>query len=489
MSALLPSVLYPVAAVRALDAAAIASGIPGLELMQRAGREAWAMLVRRWPAARRLCVVCGPGNNGGDGYVVAAEALRLGRELVLIEVGDPAQSGPDAQACRALALAAGAQATGVLNGIAGADVVVDALFGIGLSRPPAGDFLAAIEAMNASRLPVFSLDIPSGLNGDTGHAPGAVVQATATLSFIALKQGLCTGRAADCVGALAYADLGVPADIFVGVPPGAVRLSAPQLPPRRRTAHKGDAGHVLVIGGAAGYAGAARLAAEAALRTGAGLVSAAVAPESLTVVSAGRPEIMARAVTGARDLGPLLAKASVIAIGPGLGQSDWSRELLAAVRETRLPLVVDADALNLLALDPEYRDDWCLTPHPGEAARLLGWSHAAAVNADRYAALAALQSRYGGAVVLKGAGSLVGDAEGVGVVTAGNPGMASGGMGDVLTGVIAALRAQGLGAGEAARRGAMLHAMAADRAAALGGERGLLASDLFPALRQLANQA
>jgi NAD(P)H-hydrate epimerase len=165
------------------------------------------MLVRRWPAARRLCVVCGPGNNGGDGYVVAAEALRAGRELVLIEVGNPALSGPDAQACRALALAAGAQPTAALNALAAADLVVDGLFGIGLSRPPAGDFLAAIEAMNASRLPIFSLDIPSGLNGDTGHAPGAVVQATATLSFIALKQGLCTGLAADCVGALEYADL------------------------------------------------------------------------------------------------------------------------------------------------------------------------------------------------------------------------------------------------------------------------------------------
>jgi NAD(P)H-hydrate epimerase len=227
------------------------------------------------------------------------------------------------------------------------------------------------------------------------------------------------------------------------------------------------------------------MAAEAALRTGAGLVSAAVHPACAAQLNLGRPEIMVHGVTGAGALAPLLARASLVAIGPGLGQEAWGRELFAAVRDAALPLVLDADALNLLAADPQHREDWCLTPHPGEAARLLGCG-TREIAQDRYAAAAALRARYGGVVVLKGAGSLVERADGTAVITDGNPGMASGGMGDVLTGVIAALAAQGLPLADAACAGAALHAAAAD-AAAVDGERGLLASDLFPHLRRLVN--
>ena len=491
MSAQLPSKLYSVAEVRGLDAAAIASGIPGLSLMQRAGEAAWAMLLRRWPHAAHVAVACGPGNNGGDGYVLAAAARRAGCRVTLLEVGNVDKAGSDARACRSAALADGVVAGGELAAFATADVLVDALLGIGLRTAPAGEFATTIEAMNASPAPVLSLDVPSGLDADTGHAPGAVVQATATLTFIGLKRGLFTGQAPDCVGALEFDDLAVPGAVFESAMPAGERLVLPWvrrwLVPRRRTAHKGDAGHVLVVGGTPGFAGAARMAAEAALRTGAGLVSVAVPGASVPGVGAGRPELMVHAVETPADLWPLLGKASVVAIGPGLGQGAWGRSMLAAVLGTRLPLVLDADALNLLASDPLRRDGWCLTPHPGEAGRLLGVS-TAEVGANRFEAARAMAGRFGGTIVLKGAGTLVTEGDGIDVVCAGNPGMASGGMGDVLTGIIAALAAQRLPLPHAARLGAVLHATAADRAALADGERGLLATDLLAPLRQLLNE-
>ena len=492
MSALLPSKLYSVAEVRALDAAAIASGIPGLTLMQRAGQAGWAMLLRRWPQAVHVAVICGSGNNGGDGYVLASAARRAGRRVTLLEVGDSGKAGAEAQACRAAALADGVMPGGGLAALATADVLVDALFGIGLRTAPAGEFAATIEAINESPAPVLSLDVPSGLDADTGYAPGKVVRATATLTFIGLKQGLFTGEAADCLGALEFDDLEVPAEVYDVATPAGDRLVPGLvrgwLAPRRRTAHKGDAGHVLVVGGTPGYVGAARMAAEAALRTGAGLVSVA-APEAVTAgLAAGRPELMVHAVESPADLGPLLARVSVVAIGPGLGQGAWGHAMLGAVLQRRLPLVVDADALNLLAGEPLRREGWCLTPHPGEAGRLLGLP-TAKVNADRFSAARALAERFGGTVLLKGAGTVVTEGQAVDVVCAGNPGMASGGMGDVLTGIIAGLVAQGMPLPQAARLGAVLHASAADRAALAGGERGLLATDLFPPLRQLLNES
>ncbi|MBI5461258.1 MAG: NAD(P)H-hydrate dehydratase [Gammaproteobacteria bacterium] len=255
---------------------------------------------------------------------------------------------------------------------------------------------------------------------------------------------------------------------------------------RARDAHKGDFGHVLVIGGQPGMSGAARLAGEAAARVGAGLVSIATHPQHAAVLNNGRPELMCHAVANAETLKPVLERASVLAVGPGLGQSDWARGLLATVWDTDVPMIVDADALNLLAQEPMRRDRWVLTPHPGEAARLLGCS-TAEVQADRLAAVRHIQARYGGVAVLKGAGSLIADGSHCRVCSAGNPGMASGGMGDVLTGVIAGLYAQGLSLTESAAAGVLLHALAADSAAQRDGERGLLASDLLPELRRWVN--
>lgn len=481
--------LYDVATIRALEETACrVEGIASFELMRRAGTAAFETLRRHWPRARRIAVVCGGGNNGGDGYVLAQLAHAAGLDVTVMQVGSPAARGDAVLAWQAL------RATPVVvvetrDALARAQVVVDALFGIGLNRAVAGPACQAIADINAAPGPCFSLDVPSGLDADTGAARGPAVRAKVTLTFIARKLGLETGDAREHVGRLELASLAIPAAAFTQVAPCASLCGWADwrraLAPRARTAHKGSSGHVLVVGGAPGMSGAARLAAEAALRCGAGLVSVACAPAVAAGLNAGRPEIMAHGITGPDELAPLLARAGVIALGPGLGQSAWALGLWAALRDTRHPLVLDADALNLLAQDPARRADWVLTPHPGEAARLLA-TDTHAIAADRAAAARALQARYGGTVLLKGAGTIVQAVGSTRVIAGGNPGMGSGGMGDVLTGVVAALHAQGMPLPDAAAAGAALHAAAGDLAAA-DGERGLLASDLMPALRRLVN--
>jgi len=369
------------------------------------------------------------------------------------------------------------------------DVLVDSLLGTGFSGEITGRWRQAIEAMNQahdSGSGVLALDIPSGLHADTGYIPGIAVQADACTTFIGLKTGLFTGQGPAVCGTLHFDDLAVPATVYARLKPAARRLSWDQftLLSRNPTAHKGDFGHVLVVGGDQGMSGAVQLAGEAALRTGAGLVSIATRVAHAAMISAARPELMSHGIESASALIPLLKRASVLAVGPGLGQGKWSRNLFSVLLESVLPIVVDADALNLLAIEPMRRDNWILTPHPGEAARLLGQT-IEQVQADRLAAAIALQQKYGGVVVLKGAGTVVVDSAGeIAVCSAGNPGMASGGMGDVLTGVIASLLAQGNSLAGAAREGVCLHAHAAD-VAAQNGQQGLLASDLFSVMRQL----
>ena len=318
--------------------------------------------------------------------------------------------------------------------------------------------------------------------------------ADATVTFIGVKQGLLTGAGPAYVGELVYDDLDVPADTFDQVNSTTARIDWAnqryQLQPRKKTAHKGEFGRVLIVGGHAGMGGAALMAAEAAARCGAGLVSLAAHPDYVAAVVAHRPEIMAYGVTSGQDLEPLLSGPDVIVLGPGLGQSAWSEQLVRAVLAADIPLVVDADALNLLStgqFNHYPRQDWIMTPHPGEAARLLEQSTGAVQN-DRFVAARALQQRYGGVAVLKGAGSLVADgSDTVKLCSGGNPGMATGGMGDVLSGILGGLVAQGLSLADAASCGVALHAGAADMAA-LAGERGLLATDLFGPIRQLVNQ-
>lgn len=492
MTEVLPEALYRADQVRELDRLAIeAHGIPGYVLMSRAGSAAFASLHRHWPQAASIVVVCGAGNNGGDGYVIARLAHEHGLAVDVMALADPAGLQGDARRAWQDALDAGVTVRPFDSGpLALADVIVDAVFGTGLSRPVEGRWYAAIEAINTAPAPVLAVDIPSGLQADTGAILGTAVRAARTISFIGLKQGLFTAAGPDCCGMIEFADLDVPHAIYSDIEPTCLRYAGADrpalLPPRARGSHKGNHGHVLIIGGDHGYAGAARMAAEAAARCGAGLVSVATRPEHAPVHAALRPEIMFRGVRHADELGPLIARAEVIAIGPGLGTGEWSLSLLDAVLAAPRPLVMDADALNLLARKPFQRDHWILTPHPGEAARLLACD-TATVQADRFAATRKLAERYGGVALLKGPGTLVAtEGQATALINNGNPGMASGGMGDVLTGVLAALLAQGIAAFAAARLGGWLHASAADLAAA-DGERGLLATDLLPYLRRSVN--
>jgi ADP-dependent NAD(P)H-hydrate dehydratase / NAD(P)H-hydrate epimerase len=485
--------LYDVAGLRAIEArAVVALGGDGFELMRRAGRAAWRQALRHWPQAQRIVVVCGPGNNGGDGYVLARYALDSGRDVRLLHLPGQAPRSALAQRAAADCAARGVRPAQFAGALPAADLVVDALFGIGLDRAPEADAAGLIAAIDAHPAPVLALDVPSGLDADRGSAPGAAVRAARTVEFIAAKAGLRTGPALDLAGVLELAPLDVDEAAYGAASPVAELLAAPSLlqalPPRPRDVHKGLFGRVLCIGGDLGHGGAIALCAEAALRCGAGLVEVATREAHVGMLLARRPEAMALAVERAADIHAPLERADVVALGPGLGLQPWGRVLFAAALASGKPLVLDADALNLLARGPRaLAPGSILTPHPGEAARLLDCD-TAAVQADRFGAARALCERYGAIVVLKGAGSLVfAPGERGRVVDAGNPGMASGGMGDLLTGVVAGLRGQGLTGYAAASAGALLHALAGDRAAAEAGGRGLLASDLLPWLRRLAN--
>lgn len=485
--------LYDSAALRAIETRATATlGGDGFELMRRAGRAAWRCSLRHWPSARRILVVCGPGNNGGDGYVFARHALEAGRDVrVLMLAGQEPRSVLGRRASDDFRQRGG-RIEVFADRLPPAELIVDALFGIGFSRTPDAAASALIEAINALNLPRLALDAPSGLHADRGSAPGAVVRATRTLEFIAAKAGLRTGMALDLTGALELAQLDVAADAFAGIAPKAESLQREQLPhwlaPRRRDSHKGGFGRVLCIGGDHGSGGAIALCAQAALRSGAGLVEIATRAAHVGALLSRRPEAMVHAVEQGGDIGDALERSDVIALGPGLGQGVWGHVLWQAALATGKPLVLDADALNLLAKHPSRLPAGAvLTPHPGEAARLLATS-IADVQADRFQAARSLGERHGCVVVLKGAGTVIAAPGRVArVLAAGNPGMAIAGMGDALTGVIAALRAQGLDAFEAASCGALLHAVAGDAAAREGGERGLLPSDLIAQLRRHAN--
>ena len=487
--------LYSVATVRALDRCAIdGHGIPGYELMQRAGTGLYQSAADRFPDTRQWVVVCGAGNNAGDGYVIARRALAEDRLLAVLTLSDTGKLSGDAKTAFDDFVSAG----GRVDTFGGelpddTDLVVDAILGSGLDRDVAGAFADAIAAINEAGLagvPVAAVDIPSGLDGDTGRVHGTAVAADMTRSFVGLKTGLFLDDGPGLCGELELDTLGVPDACYDAAEPQLRLIDADViervLPPRARTTHKGDFGHVLVVGGGPGMPGAVRLCGEAALRTGSGLVSVATHASHAAFIATGRPELMCHAVSGRRDVEALLDRADVVAFGPGLGQTPWAGEMLDAVADCGKPAVWDADALNLLARRPGPIENRVITPHPGEAARLLGLS-TADVQRDRAAAVRQLQARYGGVAVLKGAGTLVDSGDGVpGLCVSGTPGMATPGMGDTLTGIIASLLGQGLDTLSAATAGVQVHASAGDLAS-LDGERGLLASDLLKSLRYIVN--
>ncbi|HVY23095.1 MAG TPA: NAD(P)H-hydrate dehydratase [Steroidobacteraceae bacterium] len=490
MSAL-PINIHSVAQVRALDAEAMqALDVSAYALMQRAGEAAFAAMRSGWPMATHIAVICGFGNNAGDGYVLATLAQAARMDVKVIALGDPAElKGAAMQAWQGFNAGGGVVQHWDVDVLRNAEVIVDAIFGTGLSRPLSAELQSQVQEINDSGKPILSLDIPSGLDADTGAVMGAAIEAHRTICFVGLKQGFYLGEGPNHVGHLLFDDLDIPLAVSSRIDHVAQRLDSQivsaALPRRARTSHKGQQGHVLIIGSGTGMPGAVRLAGEACLRAGAGLVTVATRPEHIAIL-AGRPELICAAVNAGSDLAVLMEHADIIAIGPGLGRDAWAESLLDAVLNTGKPLVVDADALNLLALHPVKRSNWILTPHPGEAARLLNTT-TQHVQQARMASAHRIADLYGGVVVLKGAGTLVWDSAGKpGVCDRGNPGMAAPGMGDVLTGVIAGIAAQCGDLCMAARAGVYVHGVAGDMAARHG-ERGLLASDLFAHLPSCVN--
>ncbi|CAL7964147.1 NAD(P)HX epimerase/NAD(P)HX dehydratase [Gammaproteobacteria bacterium] len=487
------ALLYHVKQIRELENIAILQhGISAVALMQRAGAAAFRELKKHWPKAKNITVVCGKGNNGGDGYVVASLAKKAKLNVQILQLV-PCESLTGAAKNAAINAKRLKIKTHPFSAekLAKSDVVVDALLGTGLTGVVQLQFKVAMDAINASKIPVLAIDLPSGLDADTGNALGAAIRAGLTVTFIGDKVGLHIGEAQDYTGSIICDDLELPQKIFTQVKASAQILNLTEelksQPLRARIAHKGNFGHVLVIGGDYGMCGAVRMAAEAAARVGAGLISVATRPEHVAMINVARPEIMVHGIEELKQLDPLLQKASVIVLGPGLGISSWSKMLFDSVFAVKKPLVVDADALNILTSNHQVRDNWILTPHPGEAARLLS-AATQAVQSNRLDAVYKLQQKFGGVCVLKGAGTLVAaPGEMVRICDAGNPGMASGGMGDILSGIIGGLLAQGLSLFDAAKLGVLVHATAGDLVAAEQGERGMLALDLLPVVRKILN--
>lgn len=459
-------------------------------LMQRAGEAAYQYARRCYPNARRWLVLCGHGNNGGDGYVVATLARAAGIDTTVVACRAARPLPEEAQCAYMTWQKLGdAALTPDAPWPDGIDLIIDGLLGTGLSSAPRAPYDALIARANAHSAPVLALDIPSGLNAQTGACAGEAIAAAGTVTFIALKPGLLTGRARACVGALHYADLGL-SGWLQQHPAPMRRLSREHLPgwltPRSPLAHKGDHGRLLLIGGNAGMGGAIAMAGEAALRSGAGLVRVLTHTQYAAALLMARPELMVQALSDA-TLREGLEWADVVVIGPGLGQDDWARSALRTVENCNKPMLWDADALNLLAMSPFKRQNRILTPHPGEAARLLN-CRVAEIESDRLLAAQKLVQRYGGTVVLKGAGTVIADeSDALALVDVGNPGMATGGMGDVLSGIIGALLGQKLSRYAAACAGCVVHGAAADALAAQRGTRGMLATDLMPVLSRYVN--
>ena len=479
--------LYNRDQARELDRIAIEErGISGLTLMRRAAEACVRVLMETWSPTETIAVLCGSGNNAGDGFIIAGLLRLRGLDARICLIGNEPSPGSDAEKALEYAHASGITFVGLDEAVLGAELIIDALLGTGASGELRPHFIKAIETANRAPAKILSVDLPSGLSADTGSSAGGCIKADITVTFIGRKIGLYTCDGPHFAGDIRFSDLDVPPDIFEQVPATAsfidYGVEASLMKPRHRNSHKRSHGHVLIIGGDKGMTGAAILAAEAALYTGAGLVT--VATQNAAAIVTRLPEVMTLNIKVAEDLKELLAKATVVVIGPGLGLSDWGHDMFSGVLSITQPLIVDADGLNLLASTPFHRDGWVLTPHPGEASRLLD---GADVQSDRPTAVRSLVEKYGGTVLLKGSGTLIGYGKMLTLCPYGNPGMSVAGMGDVLSGVIAGLIAQGSSLPEAAMLGAVVHSLAGDYLVDRQGERGLLATELMPEIRRLVN--
>ncbi len=494
--------------MRELDRRAIQEvGLPSLVLMENAGRTTYQILRREFPdLAGEVAVVAGRGNNGGDGFVVARYLANDGIPVVVLLLGQRHDVKGDArvnldilaqQGVQVVEVAGEADLNPVIHRLAKASLVVDALLGTGLNAPVKGMMATLIERLNRLRPPVLAVDIPTGLSADTGEVLGVALQARVTVTFGWPKVGQLVPPGRDYVGRLWQVDISIPPRLAREAPLELAegRELRALLPPRPFGSHKGTFGHLLVLAGSAGKTGAAAMAAEAALRAGAGLVTLGVGASLLDLLAAKLTEAMTLPLPeppGARALGraaldpirEFLEPKSTVALGPGLGTHPETGELVRRLaRELPQAMVIDADGLNNLAADPACLQGAAgpriLTPHPGEMGRLVGLS-TQEVQARRLDLARETAARLGTTLVLKGAQTLVADPGGkVSLNNTGNPALASGGTGDVLTGLIGGFLAQGLAPWDAARLGVYLHGLAADCFAAQHGPRGMIAGDLL----------
>jgi NAD(P)H-hydrate epimerase len=482
--------LYTAGQVRGIDYAAIhESGIAGYDLMCRAGAAVLDVAREHFPSAGHWLVLCGSGNNGGDGYVVARLAAAAGLRVTVCSLQKSEQLKGDAALAHADWLAAGGHVVEwPLSAEFSYDLALDALLGTGIDREVDGAFRQAITYLNQLNCPTIAIDIPSGLNADTGCVMGCAVRAQQTVTFVGRKRGMYTADGPDYCGPIRFDDLAIPTQAARQYQGSAGTLLAPDflrkvLKPRLRNSHKGSFGHVLAVGGIAGMSGAIRLCGEAALRSGAGRVTLATDPAHASLINLSRPELMVKGIADDAGLLSLSSTDHVLAVGPGLGGTAWSESLLNTCLATQAALLVDADGLNLLSQQPAFkRDHWILTPHPAEAARLLACK-VSDIQQDRVLSAITMAERFAACVVLKGCGTIVAAPSGdYAICPRGNPGMATAGSGDVLTGIIAALLGQGLCCFDAACAGVLAHAQAGDLAAAKTGEMALIAGDIIDQL-------
>ncbi len=478
--------LYTPESVYQLDKAAVVKdGFAEIELMQRAGRSVWRALLARWPAVEKVTVFAGSGNNGGDAFVVALCAREQGVDVQLLIQGDLSRQSDTSRHFSELWQQGGGSHEDWRGQAISGDVIVDGLLGIGLQRELNAEWQDLINTINLHDSPRVAIDIPSGLNGLTGNPQPVAVAAQLSVTFIGAKTGQYLADGPDYCGELIFEDLGVSANARTQVAARLEVVESCRLPaPRKKNSHKNHYGNLLIIGGDQGMSGAVALAAGAALRSGAGLVTALVHPECRANLSA-FPEIM---VLGWDALEAKLLQANVIVVGPGLGESEGAANILRRLQQLPLPMVVDASALKAEFLSSLESKQCVITPHPGEAAALLKRS-TADIQGDRLAASDELADRFHASCVLKGSGTLIAQAGEMSAInTHGNAGMASAGMGDVLGGIIAAFIGQGLTPFEAARSAVLVHALCAESFSIEQDQIGLIASDIVDRIPRIIGQ-
>ncbi|MCP4980162.1 MAG: NAD(P)H-hydrate dehydratase [Gammaproteobacteria bacterium] len=478
--------LYTPKKVYQLDRAALAEdGFAEIELMRRAGERVWHAMGARWPGLAKITVFAGSGNNGGDAFVVALNALRQGVEVQMLVQGDLSRQSDTSRHFSELWEQAGGDFEFWQGQALSGDAIVDGLLGIGLQRELDANWQDLIATINHCEVPRIAIDIPSGLNGLSGRPQPVAVEADLTVTFIGAKTGQFLADGPDYCGELIYEDLGVSARVRQTVAAELEVVESCKLPlARKKNSHKNHYGNLLIIGGDRGMSGAVALAARAALRSGAGLVTALVHPECRAQLAA-FPEIM---VSGWDALPESLLGASVVVVGPGLGSGEDSANCLQALQQSSLPMVVDASALRTDFLHSLKSDQVVITPHPGEAAALLSCT-SDEIQADRLAACERLLALFSVTCVLKGSGTLIAEQGAMKAINRrGNPGMASAGMGDVLSGIIGAMLGQGLNNFDAAKTAVLIHALCAEQFAEQQDQTGLIAGDIIDRVPTVVKQ-